>query len=423
MLKCVKAGMTCCAFVFGVMSQAWSAQDSRPLMGLLEAHKYLELQLALKGPVELKAAERAFFEGVLDAKKNRPDASRRRLEPYLAEPSSLTAEQKEIGLLVLADDYQRSFQFAKAADTYSAILKIPALDEKTRTDAADSLNAISAGRGLPAQTVDGVAAFTISTKRNVLGLREADVTVNSETKPWILDSGAGLTTLSASYARSLGLHLTKGTVPVNGFAGTLARAHLAVIPLLRFGEAEIHNSPVIVLEDAALYIPELKLQIDAILGAPVLTAMGRLTFHADGLLDCAGASTPGEGAELFQEDLLSVAVGTPAGPRLFILDTGGNNTVLLSPYWLENHAALGEPALTPVPVVGVGGQNTIPAASLADFKIEIANVGVTLKNVTLYSQARWKSGEYFFGNISQDVLSQFKSYTIDYRTMRFSVEK
>ncbi|MDE2182790.1 MAG: retropepsin-like domain-containing protein [Alphaproteobacteria bacterium] len=398
-----------------------AAQNSAALMQLLDSRRYLELEQALESPAGLTPAERAFFEGVLAARKNRIDASRRQLSRILAQPSLLSPAQRKIGLLVLADDDARSFHYAEAADTYSAILKMPALDEKTNADATDGLNSIAAARDFPAQAVKIARAFTVVTSRNLLGLREAPVEANGATTPWVLDSGAGLTTLSAGFAKRLNLKLSAETVPINGFAGTLARAHLAYIPLLRFGKAEVRNSPAIVLDDAALYIPELKFQINAILGAPVLTALDRLTFHADGRIDCAGSGAPDAGVEMFQDELLTIAIGTPGGRRLFILDTGGNNTVLLSPYWQENHTALGNPALAPVPVSGVGGKTMMPAAILAEVKLDIAGVAVPLRNVTLYSQPRWNSGEYFFGTISQDVLAQFESYTIDYRDMRFSV--
>jgi predicted aspartyl protease len=410
-----------------ILSPAAGAADtnSDALMQLVNARKFLELEQALQKPDKLSIANQDFFQGVLANRKNEIAASMRLLARVLDSKSpELSAEQRRIGLLSLADDYAKSFQYGKAADTDALVLRELGanLDEKTRTQITADKRSYSLARRFFVQTVKADEPFTISTTHNAIGLTEVAVETHGETKSWILDTGAGLTTLSTTYAKHLGLRLSEGTVPVSGASGAVSQGYLAVIPELRLGQAEFHNVVALVIEDKNLYVPELKLQLDAVLGSPVLTALGRLTFYADGRLECGGGAASDSGAEMFMDDLPLVAIGTPAGIRLFVLDTGGNTTLLLSPYWEENHVALGDPPLHPGTVAGIGGNSNIPAADLKNVPLFFGTVPMTMKEMAVFSQPRSAEGEYFYGYISQDLLRTLRSYTIDYRAMRFRIE-
>ena len=67
-------------------------------------------------------------------------------------------------------------------------------------------------------------------------------------------------------------------------------ARPAVIPVLMFGKATLHNIAAYVVADEDLDSQQVKLKTKALLGYPVIAALGRLTFRKDGSLTISATS-------------------------------------------------------------------------------------------------------------------------------------
>lgn len=53
----------------------------------------------------------------------------------------------------------------------------------------------------------------------------------------------------------------------------------------------------------------------------------------------------------------------------------------------------------------------------------IADKTITLKNVTYTSGTGTANNAYLYGNLGQDVVANFESFTLDFSTMTFSLGK
>src|SRR5271163_2319278 len=92
------------------------------LEGLLQQKRYLELERSIDEPLSLE--ESAFFRGIMTNRKNQVEESIRLLEPLAPKLAAQGPSWREQEVLrTLADDYSKTFEYAKSADTFSIRLK------------------------------------------------------------------------------------------------------------------------------------------------------------------------------------------------------------------------------------------------------------------------------------------------------------
>jgi hypothetical protein len=253
-----------------------------------------------------------------------------------------------------------------------------------------------------------------------------------------IDISASESVITESIAKAWGVVPSEATVTMHGYSGGEFQGHPAVIPELTIGTATLHNVAVLVTPDANLYFAPVKLQVHALLGFPVASALGRMTFARDGSLTVSptspSASTK-EGAKLWLSDfgvlveLQTLPVtgqsfrmtGGPE-PRLFVLDTGSRNSYFTDHYFNEHRESFSGPPLATAKLAGAGGTVNIRAygADHIPLRCDPSVFFVTGPHV-LAEPASW-AVENYEGLLGQDVLSGFRTYTIDFRTMRFSIE-
>jgi hypothetical protein len=179
-------------------------------------------------------------------------------------------------------------------------------------------------------------------------------------------------------------------------------------------------------------------QVHALLGFPVAHALGRLTFAADGSLTASPTSpspAAADGARLWLGDSeLLVELQTPPvtghsfrmsggnEPRLFMLDTGSGSTYLTDHYLNEHREAFPDPPTQTAKLAGAGGEVDIPAYGAGHIPLHCGAAVILLNGPHILTQpANW-SIENYEGLIGRDILDTLHSYTIDLRTMRFSVQ-
>jgi hypothetical protein len=200
--------------------------------------------------------------------------------------------------------------------------------------------------------------------------------------------------------------------------------HLAVIPSLRIGQAELRNVAVLVIEDKDFYIAPARFQMQAILGYPVLAALGRITFHADGRFEARPSivSTQVTGSRLLLEELTPlVVVGTSRGKQLFRLDTGATNSYLTVRYWYDHQDEFAGQKQGESQMDGGNGVRTIPSYTAKNVMLDLGGVPVTLGDMTVFARPHAGDSEYAYGHLGQNALAQFRSYTLDFGSMRFDV--
>jgi predicted aspartyl protease len=400
---------------------------SAKLTLLLNEKRYLELEQTLNEAHDLAAPDRSFFSGVLASRKNQTTESLRLLEPLLLQPESglLAVAQSKLGWLTLADDYAKSSQYGKAAKACAHVLQQFAslLGEQEKNDIESDRQSNELMKDYPARSVKVGGPFTMQTKRDALGLIEGPVEVGGKIVSAVFDTGADGSVLTMTLARQLGLKSAEATVTASGAAGGSFQGHVTLIPRLQIGDAEIRDVGAGVFEDKVLYIAPAHMQIDMIIGYPEIAALGWVTFYADGRIGVS-PSTNHQGAEMFLDgNKPLIAAKTSKGVRLFNLDTGAPGTLLYDLYWNENKNAFVGVNPSPYQVLGAGGSHEVPAFNGVEVPLGFGDASVVLHHVSVLTKPHnTDPEEFFYGNLGQDLLKPLRSWSLDFRSMRFEID-
>jgi predicted aspartyl protease len=398
--------------------------QTQELGKLLREKRYIELESKL-GVSSPSSSGDAFFTGVLANRQNRITKSIDLLEPLRRD--KLAVDRRQVLLRTLADDYVKSYQYGKATQAYTELLggSTAGMSVRERHDVESTLSIVRSLGDAP-QLSAGHEAVDIPVTRNAAGLIEAPVTVSGSEQPWVFDTGASFSCITRSFASRLGLTISQQSGITQGVSGDDMTIHTAVIPELQIGQAKVHNVVVMVFEDKDLAVPELKLQINGIIGYPVLEALKKVTFTRDGrfLAGDNNESVVRDSSALFMEELTPlVSVGCSGTPCLMVLDTGGVHTVLSARYWAAHKDSLGPASINSRTLTGAGGSKKVPGYKVASLTLTLSGVPFTLHDVDVLSEAAGTDDDDFYGVLGQDVLKTVRSYTFDFGSMRFSVEQ
>jgi predicted aspartyl protease len=405
------------------------ARDQNPveeLERLLQQKQYIQLERRLSANQSVLAREElAYFSGVMANRTLQVTNSIRLLEPLLPVLRASNPVRAESVLCTLADDYAKDFRYADAAMTYSEAQRVAEqLGQASECDAGQEASRWALLSGAPAQTINDHGPFTVVRKEDGLGLFQIPVTAENYSGFWVADSGANLSVISRSVANRLGVAVSSEEETAQGIGGLSVVVHAAVIPEIRVGKAVLHNVAVLVVEDSELRFPNIGYQIEGSLGMPVLRALGRITFHADGRVDFAGTSrklNQGGPHNLFFERFTPLVVADFGhGNQLFSLDTGAVGTILSNQFLQEDEGLIATGDLIDLQLIGAGGDLTAPAYVAHDLAARFAGQCARLKNVQVLMQSTGLPDE-FYGNVGQNALSQFSSFTLDFNAMSLTV--
>ncbi len=384
-------------------------------MSALEA----KLQTMQPGP------ERDFFAGVLANRSGRIDDSILLLSRALPTIRESQPKRAALALETLADDYTKCFRYADAARTYDDLLAHFAgqLDRGGTKDDSDLAHLL---QGVPAQTITLQGPVRLKTERNPIGSQATELTVNGVRGPWLLDTGANQSVVSRSFARQLGLKPLPGFAQTgSGITGIANPLQVAVLPTLQMGGATVKNVVVLMLEDANLKVGSGKhtYQINAILGYPVFQALGTITFLHSGEFEAGDATQrPATGTRVYMRRLTPVIeCGVEDNELPFTFDTGASETDLSIRYYEQFRGKAGSWKKRESQSSGAGGTVKRKVYVQPKLVLTVGDKTATLKNVSIFS-ARMDSGiDELYGNLGQDLVAGFESFTLDFSRMTFSL--
>jgi predicted aspartyl protease len=373
--------------------------------------------------------ERDYFAGVMANRAGRIDESVRLLNGALPSLRKSNPGRAEIALETLGDDYTKNFDYVAAARAYDDLLahfagRIDPTQLAGNKNTSDLLHIL---QGTPAQTIAWAGSMKLKTERNVLGSMNAELTVNGVQEKWLLDTGAGISVVSKSFAQRLGLTPLTGTSRTRaGVTGIENELKLAVLRDLPIGGATLHNVVVLVLDDANLNIQwsaHDTYQINGIIGYPVFQTLGTVKFSHDGGFAAGEAvRTAATGARMYMKDLKPVLECTIAGRELpFTFDTGASSSDLSVRYYnLFRGKSTGWKQSTDH-VSGAGGVVARTIYVQPKLKLGIGDKAVTLNDVSMSPALTGAPNDELYGNLGQDIVAKFDSFTLDFVKMTFSL--
>ncbi|MGH8085269.1 MAG: aspartyl protease family protein [Lysobacter sp.] len=267
----------------------------------------------------------------------------------------------------------------------------------------------------------------IATRRDKAGLLRASVTINDGGQDAVLDTGANLSVVSASTADRLGLRILDGAGSVGSGSREQVATRLGIADRFEIAGVTLSNVVFLVLDDAQLEMPlPGGYRIDAIIGFPVLRAIGRMRFGADGSFTPQAASSATgpalDNLHVVGNDLF-VELSVGGMPVALHLDTGAPAS-LLSTRFVQRHPEVPEGLeRRKQRNAGAGGTTTQDTAIWKDVRVDIGNHAVTLPELAIAVSDSMDVETRTFGILGLDVIGAFDAYTVDLDAMSFEVER
>lgn len=287
------------------------------------------------------------------------------------------------------------------------------------TDDASALTVARILRRAPAIRVTGSATVRL-TRSPTIRSRSIDGVGNGVSLAWIVDVGAGMSVLSETAAKRLGVRMLGGAVTAETATSNRPVGSVGMIDRMTIGGATIEHMPVLVLPDAALtFGGEVT---SAILGLPALVAFGRVAWLDNGGRMALGAAAPapsGNALKLYwHPDGVGIPIDLPGGTAGADFDSGaGASTLYLPGFSLLTRDQAEGAVFRDVQISGAGGMEKIRLRTLPRLTFRIGGVPIMVDKPNV--EERTDRGAARIGN---DMIDQLETFIMDFRTMTLSVE-
>ncbi len=408
------------------------------LLALLGDHQFIEMETLLEAqPADdsqpakskLPPKQAQLLRGLLANRENKPEESIHELEPLLASlpPDADPVEEKTLRK-ALAEDYLRAGDLAKAAQAFQTLeaRSGQTLTEDEREELELPLKLLPLVAANPPMTVEPGDDFTLPYDRDALGLTDIPVFVDGQSHDWMLDPTLPFNLICRSTAKAVGLKLSEQTATVHTLTGRPIQVHATVIPRFTVGTMTYRNMTAFVFDDADYYFPQTRYQVRGVLGYPAVSAMGSLTVSANANIE-VHPGNQGErlttGARFFLDgDRILAALGKAGDERMYVVDAGGQQTYLTSRYYAEHAGEFAGQKMQLLSVPGSEQKPPAPALVADSVTLQVGESPMTLHFLQVLSQPLGQAAiDDTYGTLGLDALDEVKSYTFDYRTMRFAI--
>lgn len=311
------------------------AAPAQTLEELYKAKQYFDLQDAVNQQTQA-SANYLFYKAVVANSFNDPKRSTELLLKFLKKDRAAGRTAREAYEL-LADNYVKTHQYVKAADTYKMLLEkfADSLESAARESYANLGGLWGALRHEPAQTVSMKGETVIQGTRDKARLLNIAVEASGQKMDFIFDTGAGLSTMTVSTAQKLGLKIIESDVSVGSSTDINVKSKLAVAPEVRIGNIVVRNVVFLVMEDKTLYVAPISYQINAIIGFPVIKGLGRVTIgRNDELRFSTSKDATKAGPNMALEGLKPLVAASYNNKRvIFAFDTGATRTTFYPSFY------------------------------------------------------------------------------------------
>lgn len=405
-------------FVVFLLNLTLNAQELSDLKKLYDGKKYFELREELKKGHK-ETSEILFYKGALFNKFNIPDSAAIYLNLYAKTGSNdeLLAETYSL----LADTYAKTFQYKKSAEAsgYWLANYKNTVDSGQLDDILQGIKLWKACSSVPPQVISQKEDLDLLIIRDIAGLMNLPVIIGTDTVNFVFDTGANVSTITKTYARKLNLQMMNDSLEVGAITGANVYVRPGVAPLLKIGNAEVKNAIFLVIDDEALAFPQANYQINGIIGFPIIEGFGELTVFKNDRLHIPAVKGTHETQNMVLEELTPYVIGKYGDRTLyFSFDTGAKSTLLYSAFLKDFENTVKENSTEQeIGVGGAGGSKRIKTFEFSNFQIIMGGKEVNLEKVSVLSENMLEDKDHLYGNLGQDVIAQFDSMTLNFRTM------
>jgi hypothetical protein len=370
-----------------------------------------------------------FYKAVYANAINKPDSSLYWLRLYLGKKKKPPKEMAFAYYKLEHDNHVRSFHFREAAETGAYLLK-KFRSEYKEDEIKGNGYANLIWKSLEQQPVQRIVqpiSDTIPFTRDIAGLINLKVRANQIETNFVFDTGAGLSSITESHAKKLGLTILPDSgIYVAGFNNIYNPVRIGIAPELQFGDVVVYNEPFLVFSDEAFTFANGAYKINGIIGFPIAKGLGRINTEAKQLvLEKHEQDDPTLVPNFFIETLRPILMLEYKGKLLpFNFDTGANTSSFSKPlYELDSTALLQAGKYVQATSASAGGATTNRVLEVPSLEMKLNGETIKLINPDIDTENHHVSSDKLYGNIGQDLLRQYKRVVIDFGNSHFRLEK
>jgi predicted aspartyl protease len=370
-------------------------------------------------------AERALAAAAIDYWQLRDDGAGPALVHASVDPS-LSADLRRDASIILSDLRLRQSRYAESLAALDAALPNVS-DPAVRADLQQTRTFIAPLVNAPAMQVRVGGPGSVALTRDATSHMRAQIGVNNGTVDAIVDTGSGVSTLSLSNARRLGVHMLTGQASIGTATSAAVTTGLAIADKVTFGGAEFRNVIFLVMPDEALTFASGAYVVHAIIGLPLLMPLGRVEYTkvGDGATETLrygpSPNRPGANSNLLADGVEAVALArADDGSRTlrFFIDNGAPHSHLNRRFVADfpEIAATGQHQA--VTTTGGGGSETQQdALRLPSITLHIGDGSALITDVPVIDDHHAAR----HGDIGLDALEAGAGYVLDFQAMRLEL--
>lgn len=405
----------CCAAIL-----SFAFEKEHPDSLLAQRQFFALRNLLAKKTAGLNEEKRLYYHCFVDNFFNRLDDSNRNIDQLLKKYRTSISDQQAVTLLRLKiDNLVKRYHYKEA---YIASRQL--LSDYRSTLSADDLEEISneaiiweSLQETGPQQLNTTADTKIAYKRDMAGLINIPVSISDTTNEFVFDTGANISVITESNALRNGLVMQGAYFDVVAATGIKVKARTAVVKEMKIGaHILVKNAVFMVFPDSALTFGVYK--IHGIIGFPVIEQMGEIRISADHL-EVPRQPVPASFANFGLDELMPVLNAQYQTDSLpFTFDTGAAATDLNLPFYTkyrEQVHATG--SLHDKNFGSAGGSVKISSYKFPDVSLQIAGKTFRLKETPVKTISVTENDKYYYGNLGQDLMRQFREMVINFKYM------
>lgn len=318
------------------------------------------------------------------------------------------------------DNYIKLFDYTNAYQS-SRILTTTFIKNFNKEDLNDELNTQRIWEVLKSQNpqiIDLFSDVSVGTKKDKAGLINTTILANNIETDFVFDTGAGISCITESLAKRLGfIILPDNNIKIKSFTAVENKVLIGIAPVLNIGNIKVYNAVFLVYPDTAFTFANGAYVINGIIGFPIIKELGAVTIEENSLTFSKKGTLGNNEKNLFTDQLRSVVMLTYNGKILpFNFDSGAKQSLFNKSFYelfksyLDNNGTLISEKYT-----GAGGQEiTSELLEIKNQNINLGKIQINLKKIQVDKSNYGVYGKVNYGNIGQDIISQFKKVTISF---------
>lgn len=373
--------------------------------------------------VNIDEVKEHYFSACLDNVFNMNEGSTRLINTMLDRykndlPDSMMARLQ----LLLEDNYFKTYQYKLAADADNEIIRHyrHAMDSATYADVKNTAIITNALSKVAPQEALIRGDQTIPWTKNKVGLMEIPVSKGDSIALAIFDTRANISSISATYAKKLGIRMLNVSYDENsGITGQRFKCSLGVADSLRINNILMKNVVFQVMPDEVLYIAPIDLSLPIIIGYPVIAQWREIHIHRNGTITIPAEPHPSDLHNMALDGLDPVVNVLVDGDTLgFKFDTGATTSDVFDNYFRRHKEdIMRRGKASTIKLGGAGGVVEKEVYTLENFSIRVGSKTANLKQVSVHKDPIPNLNEKFYGNLGQDVMTQFEETILNFQDM------